>query len=81
LPEYSMFQFLIGKLKTIGGKDEIRVKNEFQFLIGKLKTSTGIVTEVVDLCKSVLGLLSEFPLNVIVIGSLATVAFRGFNSS
>lgn len=38
--------------------------------------STSIVTEVIDLCKSVLGLLSEFPLNVIVIGSLASVAFR-----
>jgi hypothetical protein len=38
--------------------------------------NTSLVTEVVNLAKSLLGLLSSFPLNVIVIGSLASVAFR-----
>jgi hypothetical protein len=37
---------------------------------------TSLVNEVIGLCTSVLGLLGEFPLNVIVIGSLASVAFR-----
>ena len=37
---------------------------------------TALVTEVIGLCKSILGLLTEFPLNVIVIGSLAGVAFK-----
>lgn len=35
-----------------------------------------LVTEVINLCKDILGLFAEFPLNVIVIGSLASVAMR-----
>lgn len=35
-----------------------------------------IVASMIDLCKSVLGLFTEFPLNIIVIGSLANVAMR-----
>jgi hypothetical protein len=42
---------------------------------------TGIVTELVTLTKSVMGLFSEFPLNVLLISSLCFVAFGLFRSA
>ena len=41
--------------------------------------NTSIVTELVNLVKSVLGLFSEFPLNVLLIASLCFVAFGLFS--
>lgn len=40
--------------------------------------NTSIVTEVVELVKSVMVLFSEFPLNVLLIASLCFVAFGLF---
>lgn len=40
--------------------------------------NTGIVEELLALVKSVMGLFSEFPLNVLLIASLAFVAFGLF---
>lgn len=40
---------------------------------------TSIVTELVALVKSVMGLFSEFPLNVLLIASLCFVAFGLFS--
>lgn len=40
--------------------------------------NTGIVEELLGLVKSVMGLFSEFPLNVLLIASLAFVAFGLF---
>lgn len=40
--------------------------------------NTGIVTELVNLVKNVMGLFSEFPLNVLLIASLCFVAFGLF---
>lgn len=40
--------------------------------------NTGIVTELVNLVKNVMGLFSEFPLNVLLIASLCFVAFGMF---
>lgn len=40
---------------------------------------TGIVNELVNLVKTVMGLFSEFPLNVLLIASLCFVAFGLFN--
>ena len=34
-----MFQFLIGRLKTIDGHTIVDLFNPFQFLIGRLKTN------------------------------------------
>jgi hypothetical protein len=42
---------------------------------------TSIVTELVSLTKTVMGLFSEFPLNVLLVASLATVAFGIFRSA
>ena len=41
--------------------------------------NTSIVTELVALAKSVMGLFSEFPLNVLLIASLCFVAFGLFS--
>lgn len=41
--------------------------------------NTGIVTELVNLVKNVMGLFSEFPLNVLLIASLCFVAFGLFS--
>ena len=41
--------------------------------------NTSIVTELVDLVKTVMGLFSEFPLNVLLIASLCFVAFGLFS--
>lgn len=40
--------------------------------------NTGIVSELVNLVKNVMGLFSEFPLNVLLIASLCFVAFGLF---
>lgn len=40
--------------------------------------NTGIVNELVNLVKNVMGLFSEFPLNVLLIASLCFVAFGLF---
>lgn len=40
--------------------------------------NTGIVIELVNLVKNVMGLFSEFPLNVLLIASLCFVAFGLF---
>lgn len=40
--------------------------------------NASIVTEVVNLVKSVMGLFSEFPLNVLLVASLCFVAFGLF---
>lgn len=40
--------------------------------------NTGIVTELLNLVKNVMGLFSEFPLNVLLIASLCFVAFGLF---
>lgn len=37
---------------------------------------TGLVTEVVNLIKSVMGLFAVFPLNVLLIGGFAFMGFR-----
>lgn len=39
---------------------------------------TAIVSELIDLVKSVMGLFSEFPLNVLLVASLCFVAFGLF---
>ena len=41
--------------------------------------NTSIVTELVNLVKCVMGLFSEFPLNVLLIASLCFVAFGLFS--
>lgn len=43
--------------------------------------NSGIVSELVDLVKTVMGLFSEFPLNVLLIASLCVVAFKLFGSA
>lgn len=40
--------------------------------------NTGIVNELISLVKNVMGLFSEFPLNVLLISSLCFVAFGMF---
>lgn len=40
---------------------------------------TSIVTEVINLTKSVMGLFAEFPLNVMLVASLAFVGFALFS--
>lgn len=46
--------------------------------VGASVINTGIVTELVNLVKNVMGLFSEFPLNVLLIASLCFVAFGLF---
>ena len=43
--------------------------------------NTALVTELVDLVKSVCGLFTIFPLNVFLIASLVFVGFRIFSSA
>lgn len=40
---------------------------------------SGVVTELVNLTKTVMGLFSEFPLNVLLVASLCFVAFGLFS--
>ena len=40
---------------------------------------TNVVTEVINLTKSVMGLFTEFPLNVMLVASLASVGFALFS--
>lgn len=42
---------------------------------------TSIVSELISVCKSVMALFSEFPLNIMLVASLATVAFGLFRSA
>ena len=45
---------------------------------GESVIDSGLVTELVNLVKTVMGLFSEFPLNVLLIASLCFVAFGLF---
>lgn len=49
------------------------------FLTSTPVIDTNIVTELVELVKSVMALFSEFPLNVLLIASLCFVAFGLFS--
>lgn len=42
---------------------------------------TNVVTELVNLVKTVMGLFSEFPLNFLLVASLCFVAFGLFNKA
>lgn len=46
---------------------------------GESVIDTGLVTELVNLVKTVMGLFSEFPLNVLLIAGLCMVAFGLFS--
>ncbi len=48
---------------------------------GATQIDTSIVAELIDLVKSVMGLFSEFPLNVILVAGLCFVAFRLFGAA
>lgn len=48
---------------------------------GAAKIDTSIVAELIDLVKSVMGLFSEFPLNVLLIAGLCFVAFGLFGKA
>jgi hypothetical protein len=48
-------------------------------LVADAVIDTSIVTELVSLTKTVMGLFSEFPLNVLLIASLCFVAFGLFS--
>lgn len=48
-------------------------------IIADAVIDTSIVTELVNLVKTVMGLFSEFPLNVLLIASLCFVAFGLFS--
>lgn len=50
-------------------------------LTGTPVIDTTIVTELVNLVKSVMGLFSEFPLNVLLIAGLCFVAFGLFGKA
>lgn len=49
------------------------------FMLATTVIDTAIVTELVNLVKTVMGLFSEFPLNVLLIASLCFVAFGLFS--
>lgn len=42
---------------------------------------SAIVTELINLCKSCMGLFSEFPMNVLLVGSLIGIGFRIFRNA
>lgn len=48
---------------------------------GGASIDSALVTELINLVKSVMGLFSEFPLNVILIGSLCGLAFGLFRKA
>lgn len=48
---------------------------------GATQIDTSIVNELLNLVKSVMGLFSEFPLNVILIAGLCYVALRLFRTA
>lgn len=48
-------------------------------LTAETAIDTGIVTELVTLVKTVMGLFSEFPLNVLLVAGLCFVAFGLFS--
>uniref|UniRef100_UPI004056F352 hypothetical protein n=1 Tax=Acetatifactor sp. TaxID=1872090 RepID=UPI004056F352 len=41
----------------------------------------GIVGELIELCKTCMGLFSEFPMNVLLIGSLVGIGFGIFRNA
>ena len=45
------------------------------------KIDSSLVTELINLVKSVMGLFSEFPLNIILIAGLCFIAFGLFRSA
>ena len=54
------------------------------YLIGLTSTSvidTDLVAEVIATCKTVMGLFTEFPLNVILVTSIAAICFGLFKSA
>lgn len=48
---------------------------------GSSLIDTGIVGELINLCKSCMGLFTEFPLNVMLIASLSFVGFGIFKAA
>lgn len=50
-------------------------------LIADAVLDTSLVNELISLVKSVMGLFKEFPLNILLIGSLAFVAFGLFSKA
>ena len=48
---------------------------------GATQIDTSIVNELIELVKSVMGLFSEFPLNVMLVAGLCFVAFRLFGAA
>lgn len=50
-------------------------------LLAEAVIDTSLVTELVNLCKTVMGLFAEFPLNVLLISMLCGVAFGLFRSA
>ena len=55
------------------------IGKEYIMVAGEVLINTEIVTELVNLVKNVMGLFSEFPLNVLLIASLCFVAFGLFS--
>lgn len=53
----------------------------FTLLAASPVIDTSIVTELVDLTKTVMGLFAEFPLNVMLIATLCGVAFGLFRGA
>lgn len=51
------------------------------FLSASSNINTGLVTEVVNFVKQLMGLFGEFPLNIFLIGSLAAVGFGLFRKA
>ena len=48
---------------------------------GTTGLDASLVTQLIDLVKSVMSLFSEFPLNLLLVASLATAAFAIFRSA
>lgn len=51
------------------------------YLSSETMINSGLVNEVINLTKSVMGLFSEYPLNVFLIATLMFVGFRLFGSA
>lgn len=50
-------------------------------ILAEATIDSALVTELINLVKNVMGLFSEFPLNVLLIGSLAFLGFAIFRSA
>ena len=71
---------LIQSLWVVNKEDSFTIGKELLMLpVAEAVINTSIVTELVNLVKSVMGLFSEFPLNVLLIASLCFVAFGLFS--